>query len=171
MKLVLRLKHWQVFIILLVAMAVNNISVETIPGAAAIIPLLGGITCFLFWLAVGHRLYQLLLDKIDLHYNFFLINSFVWLLTYAAIYILSDGQGMTFTGIEALLFFYVFFAFFHFLLFPIRILKSIERNEKVQVSECIGDILLVIFFPIGIWFLQPRINKVAISNHEDEEAP
>lgn len=80
--------------------------------------------------------------------------------------VVSDGQGMTFSGVEAIPGFYVFFAFLHFLMFPARTLKSIEKDKKADIGECIGDFFLIVFLPIGIWFLQPRINRVALGQEE-----
>jgi len=74
--------------------------------------------------------------------------------------IISDGEGMTFNGLAALPGFYVMYALLHCHMFPARTLKSIERGEKVAIVECFGVFFLIIFLPIGIWFLQPRISKV-----------
>jgi len=42
-----------------------------------------------------------------------------------------------------------------------RSMKSIEVGEKVKFTDSITELLLLIFFPIGIWWLQPRINRLA----------
>jgi hypothetical protein len=161
MNFILRLKHWQVFIILIVGLFINNFTVIGEPTLTTILRVTGIIMFFGWGLLVGHSLYQLLREKIDLNYNLFLINSFIWLTSYVIVIVLSDGEGMTFNGVAALPGFYVFYAFLHFLIFPVRLLRSIEKNQKASIGECIGDFFLVVFLPIGIWFLQPRINKVA----------
>lgn len=92
----------------------------------------------------------------------------MWLTAYAAVMIISDGEGMTFNGLAALPGFYVFYAFLYFMMFPARALKSIEKGKKADISEYIGDFFLIIFLPIGIWFLQPRMNKVAEASQQDE---
>ena len=161
MGFILRLKHWQVFIIVIIGLFINNFTVVDQPIITMILRVTGIVIFFGWWLLVGHSLYQLLPNKIDLNYNLFLINSFIWLASYTIVIVISDGEGMTFKGVAALPAFYVFYAFLHFLMFPVRTLKSIEKNQKASVSECIGDLFLVLFLPIGIWFLQPRINRVA----------
>jgi hypothetical protein len=160
MNFILRLKHWQVFLILIVALFISNFKIEDNQTLTTIL-LLEGMTIYFSWmLFVGHGLYQLLPDKIEMNYNLFIINSFIWLTAYVIVMIISDGEGMKFTGLAALPGFYVFYAFLHFMMFPVRTLKSIEKGKKADIGECIGDFFLVIFLPIGIWFLQPRINKV-----------
>jgi len=160
MNFILRLKHWQVFLILILGLFINNFTIEDNQTLTTILRLTGAVIYFSWGLLVGHGLYQIASDKLNLNYNLFLINSFVWLTAYMIVIIISDGQGMTFTGVEALPGFYVFFAFLHFLMFPARTLKSIEKDKKADIGECIGDFFLIVFLPIGIWFLQPRINKV-----------
>src|SRR5882724_8232672 len=159
MKWMRKLKHWQVFLILLTATFINSFKVEENQVFTSILSLIGGLIYFSWWLAVGRGLFQRLPTGINLNYNFFIVNAFVWLIAYATVMLLSDGQGMTFSGLEAIPGFYVFFAFLHFLMFPVRVLKSIENKKKASIRECIGDFLLLVFFPIGTWFLQPRINK------------
>ncbi len=40
-------------------------------------------------------------------------------------------------------------------------LKSLETNRKDRFEECVIDALLLFAFPIGVWFTQPRINKLS----------
>ena len=39
-------------------------------------------------------------------------------------------------------------------------LKSIELGRKAMFSEWIIDALLLFAFPIGVWFIQPKLNKI-----------
>ena len=168
MNFILRLKHWQIFLILIVGLLIHNLTIEDNPTLSTILQVSGGMVYFLWILLVGHSLYQLLPNKINLNYNLYIINTFVWLAAYIIVMVISDGQGMTFTGVEALPGFYAFFAFLHFLIFPARILKSIEQDKKADIGECIGDFFLIVFLPIGVWFLQPRINKVATQKRQHD---
>jgi hypothetical protein len=163
MSFALRLKHWQIFGVIVLGLLVNNFTVAD-NLTLTIVLRVTGILIYCSWgFLVGHGLYQLVPDRIDLNYNLFLIHTFVWLTAYMVIMVISNGEGMTFTGVAALSGFYVFYAFLHYLMFPVRALKSIEKNRKADIGECIGDFFLVVFLPIGIWFLQPRINRVAKS--------
>lgn len=168
MNFILRLKHWQVFLILIVGLFIGNFEIKDNQTLTTTLLLIGMTTYFAWILLVGHALYQLLPEKIELNYNLFLINSFIWLTSYIVVMAISDGQGMTFSGVEAIPGFYVFFAFLYFLMFPARTLKSIEKDRKADIGECIGDFFLIVFLPIGIWFLQPRINKVTADKQRTE---
>jgi hypothetical protein len=40
-------------------------------------------------------------------------------------------------------------------------LKVIEVGDDVDINDYFGDVVGLIFWPIGIWSFQPRINKLA----------
>ena len=46
------------------------------------------------------------------------------------------------------------------LLFTARSLKSIELGKVVSMSDSVGDFFLLFIFPVGVWFIQPRVNNV-----------
>lgn len=169
MSFILRLKHWQVFLTLVAGLFIGNTTIEENQMLTTILSVAGMMIYFLWMLFVGHGLYQLLPDKIELNYNLFMINSFVWLTAYTTVMVMSDGAGMKFTGLAALPGFYLFYAFLHFLMFPARVLNSLEKQRKATVGECIADFFLIVFLPIGIWFLQPRINKVVEQHNANTE--
>ena len=41
-----------------------------------------------------------------------------------------------------------------------RAIKIAELKQPIKFGDALGEFFLVWFFPIGIWFLQPRINRV-----------
>lgn len=55
--------------------------------------------------------------------------------------------------------------------FCAKSIKSIEENRVVTFSDCVGEFFLILFFPIGIWFIQPRINTIVERrvNHKGED--
>jgi len=99
--------------------------------------------------------------KVELNLNFFFVNAFIWITFYSATVILSDGKGIKFTGIWIFPVLYMFFAYFYTHSFPAKTLRSIETGQKASLGDYLGDFFLFLFLPIGIWFLQPRINKIA----------
>ncbi len=52
------------------------------------------------------------------------------------------------------------FCLLYIIYFAARSLVSVERQRVVSTSEFTGAYLLFMFLPIGIWFLQPRLNKL-----------
>lgn len=60
-------------------------------------------------------------------------------------------------------------AIIYSLRFVAKTLRSIEIGQEALINDYLGEFFLFWFFPIGIWVLQPRINKLFenISNHSD----
>jgi hypothetical protein len=52
------------------------------------------------------------------------------------------------------------FCVFYCLYFVTKVIKTVERQEKVSFGDCLGDFFLIWFFFIGIWIIQPRINAL-----------
>jgi hypothetical protein len=52
------------------------------------------------------------------------------------------------------------FCILHTLYFVAKSLKTAEQQKVVRVSDFAGDFALLWLFPIGIWFIQPRINQL-----------
>lgn len=48
-----------------------------------------------------------------------------------------------------------------------RMLKTVEYERPLSGGECVGDFLRILFFAIGIWNIQPRLNDVANMVQDD----
>jgi len=44
--------------------------------------------------------------------------------------------------------------------FVTKLLVTSEDKKTVKANRCIGTFLLFWFFPVGVWFLHPRIKKI-----------
>lgn len=44
-----------------------------------------------------------------------------------------------------------------------KIMKSVELGRMAKVSDYIGEFMLIWFMPLGVWILQPRLNKLVQS--------
>ncbi len=49
---------------------------------------------------------------------------------------------------------------FYCMAFIARTIKSIELERNAHFSDYFAEFFLIWFYPIGIWILQPRINKI-----------
>lgn len=52
------------------------------------------------------------------------------------------------------------FCLIYLLYFVSKTIKSIELMKEVKFGEFVGELFLFWLFPVGIWFIQPRINKI-----------
>lgn len=50
-----------------------------------------------------------------------------------------------------------------------RAIHSVQENRKVSAGEVVFDWFLVVFYPIGIFALQPRVNEFGLNDSVDRE--
>jgi hypothetical protein len=53
--------------------------------------------------------------------------------------------------------------------FCARALKAAEWQRPVTFGDFAGEFFLVWFFPVGIWMLQPRINRQAAQSDDGQQ--
>ena len=82
----------------------------------------------------------------------------------------SDGMMFGMMGIIIPLHFFSMFCIFHTLYFSAKTLKSVEMQRIATFSDYAGEFFLLWFFPIGIWVIQPRLNKL-IEEIENKNTP
>ena len=51
---------------------------------------------------------------------------------------------------------------FYCIYFNAKSFKAVELQHSVTFGDYVWEFLLFLFFPIGVWLLQPRINKIFI---------
>ncbi len=52
------------------------------------------------------------------------------------------------------------FCIFYVLYFTAKTFKTIELQREVSFSDFAGEFFTIWFYPIGIWIIQPKINKM-----------
>lgn len=60
------------------------------------------------------------------------------------------------------------FCIFYCLYFNAKALKTVEWQNTVTFSDFAGEFFLIWFFPIGVWIIQPRINKLFDTTIDNE---
>ena len=61
---------------------------------------------------------------------------------------------------------FAMFCIFYSLYFAAKTLKTAELQREVTFSDFVGEFFLIWFFPIGVWIIQPRINKMMVAYDE-----
>lgn len=64
--------------------------------------------------------------------------------------------------------FFSIFCIFYCIYFVAKTIKTVELQRKVTFSDFVAEFFLVWFFPIGIWILQPTINKLVDKDSGDD---
>ena len=52
------------------------------------------------------------------------------------------------------------FCIFYSLYFVAKTFKTVELQREVIFSDFAGEFFMIWFYPIGIWIVQPKINKM-----------
>jgi glucose-6-phosphate-specific signal transduction histidine kinase len=162
--IVLRAKHWQVFLFLLAPhFASWYVTDETTDAVLSLL----SIFFLIAWLA----LQGVALDNsftIPAGYNTekFLINSAVVLIACGYSAIVEDPQfyvsisSWHASGIKFWPFLYVVYAYLHVHWFPASLAIATETGHQPNARQGLIRFLLYFFWPIGVWFVQPRLNKL-----------
>jgi len=62
---------------------------------------------------------------------------------------------------------YLFFAVFQTIIFASKIIAKIELRREVSFGDHINNLLLMFFFFVGVWILQPKINRLIATEEEE----
>jgi hypothetical protein len=183
MTLFLRLKHWQLFIMVFVIPAIcqiifmTRVFSENNPRLILqFFPVLLILYCsvlFGWYYALATNLQKKLPETVKMN-----VTRFRWFFFIPAVYILFlcvflfSVFGNMANGFQPnpVIFFVIvpvhlfsIFCILYCLLFTAKALKSVELQKPVTFSDFSGEFFLIWFFPIGVWFIQPRINKLFVT--------
>jgi len=168
----LRAKHWQIFLLLFgmfcVAGFVSFTEARALSaGSLGIAGLLSWVVLglaqlsFAVWLwSLGSFLTSIMHPALRLSLRFF-----GFALVCAPVYLFVFN--VFFQDLTPLMLVFVFplhllamFCLVYSLYFVSKSLVSAERGEPVSFSNYAGALFLIWFFPIGIWIVQPRVNRL-----------
>ena len=170
----LRAKHWQIFVLLFGAGLLGDLVVITSnPAPAESWSELGNVgklyvelsfllmICFLVWMwSLGSFLNSIVKPELRMRTGLFLFG-----LLYPPVY------GVAFFAVlerrHALLFAMIWpfhllamVCLLYQLKFVSKSLAMAETGKSEEFRDYAGLFLLIWFFPIGVWFIQPRINRL-----------
>lgn len=156
----MQLKHWQVFLILILCGFLKEFEWEWGQLLTAILSSMGFMVYAAWSIIVGQRLYHYFPGLARMNYKAFAICAILWMSTLLISQFISVLYNLTYIEIltipGAIL---ALFPMFYCLVFASRMIESVESGRAVDILESTGVLLLIIVLPIGIWFLQPMINK------------
>jgi hypothetical protein len=47
-----------------------------------------------------------------------------------------------------------------------KTLRSVELERSVHFSDYAGELILIFFYPVGVWFIQPRVTRVVMNRQK-----
>lgn len=176
----LTLKHWQLFVLLMGLptifqfVIIGSIIISRNPTIFFIafpIMMIFFVTFFFGWFyALGTNLHKKLPATVAMNLTRFKIFLFIPVVYMLLISVFIFGLFSNFSsGVEpnpaifALivpLHLFSMFCIIYCLYFIAKALKTVEWQKPVTFSDFAGEFFLIWFFPIGIWIIQPRLNKL-----------
>ncbi|TGE14815.1 hypothetical protein [Hymenobacter elongatus] len=160
---VLNAKHWQLFLLL----SSTHVAPWFIRDAFVVelLVLLNALLYFSWLALLGNSLYRAS-GGFAHSLSWFLLDILILLVAvgFSAI-IESDDFHVTTNSFEAhntgsLPLVCVFFAALHTHWFPASLLLSAEQQQTPDFSNYLGTVVLIFSWPVGIWFIQPRLNQI-----------
>lgn len=181
-KLFLNAKHWQLFILMVglpflfqiitivyvIVMGNPLFAFSTFP-----IFMLLYVSIFFGWFwSIGVGLHKFLPENHGLNIKkfkifFFIPLAYIVLLMFSMMYL---GIFSTFPPPDDMILISLIlivplhlisiFCMFYMLYFCSKTIKSIELNREVDLSDYAGEFILLWFYFVGIWILQPKINRI-----------
>jgi glucan phosphoethanolaminetransferase (alkaline phosphatase superfamily) len=160
-----RAKHWQVFLLFTLGYFASAYSTHDFLTFGLINVVL--LVLYVGWYAVlGNSLHPYLPRGRYYNLSWFFFDAFLIIATYGVAITFFNGQ-MQMTGLAALLGFYLFFAIARLFWFPAAVLVSIETRNEPVFRQYASTMLLMFFWPLGVWFIQPRLNRIYNSIQAD----
>lgn len=139
----------------------------------AIIILVSAMALLFYFWSIGVNLHKritkpaFILDKKVFSVIMFFLVSFLILSIYLFQSIYNEFNGYSSSYIPSslidvlyLLKFLVYPCIFFVLVFVAKALVTIEKGMSVSFKQYVLTLLLLFLLPIGIWFIQPRVNKI-----------
>lgn len=167
----LQAKSWEIFLLLFGVMAVSQIalvfSIQTTHGHV-----LGGVpllfcglmlllmACMNGWLwAMGSFLNSIVPSNLRPGVGFFYF-ALIYPFPYVIVFMVSFPPSPAVLAVILPLHLLAMICMFYLLNFVAKNLVLAEVRQEVSFSDYAGSFLLLWLFPIGIWNIQPRINRL-----------
>ena len=171
MKILLKLKHWEIFIVLICFNVLGlkgdiDIGFITPIDLSAIFSVSYIVLMFSIIINMGLNLNRISENPYRLNPTLLTISIIVCILGYSEmnisrLYIDSYSLPIAFNTIIVILMMFGLWYIFHTV--P-KSLKSMELGRESVFKEYVVYSLLLFALPIGIWVIQPKINKIFNSN-------
>lgn len=174
MSIYIKAKHWQVFIVLVGTMFLFQLLMfsAVMNGRAPNFQALTVLTLFMAilffgWLwSISIACYKALppnLATSPMPMKICLIYALIYLAVSGTLFF---GQGRPLHGYVFVMHLLAMAAIFYSLGFTAKQLTKLEQRKEVAFPSYVGSFVNLWFFPIGVWFIQPKVNRLLGQKNE-----
>lgn len=183
----LKMKHWLLFVlsVALPAIFIVIISCDSVPlrnfqfGFILLSALLLTGTLSLWLFAIGSKCSEIPINGKIKKSGLFHINTVIQFLSIAIFSICllklsqtrNDGEGTLIFLISALNLFICFITILINQFIVSKALKSVLLGREIKFGENSLLLLGFLFFPIGLWYIQPKVNQISKLRLEQDSNP
>lgn len=172
MKKILNFKHWQLFILIVLFAAWTSPSPwrEIINSIAGVI--------FLIWIYSIVTFGQEKIARLGLtvkplklfKFNIFLIPVLISIIVLVGGELNKDSDNLVdlFLIVAGV---YLVFAILYTMMVAGKTLSILEKKRQIDFSDWVGNFILVLVFFIGVWIIQPKVNRLLGEEQEDRQIP
>jgi hypothetical protein len=180
--LFLRAKHWQIFLLLFGVMFVGDVAMMSPtamtaqPGAQLwkISPLFAVmmVLCMVFFLgwlwSMGSFLSSIVQPSLRLATGFFRVAVFFPAIYFSLFIASFPGFNSSAFVIIIPLHLFAMFCMLYLLYFVSKSLVLADTGKSASFYDYAGPFFLIWFFPVGVWIIQPRINRLYVERQNAE---
>lgn len=177
----LRAKHWLIFLLLLGSIVCGQVAIVIYAAAGPLSPeemfsarftlvmllstLLAAAPLFSWLWAAGSLLSDLQERRLQLNLKFFRF-AVAFPMPYMCLFffVFQSSHPEAFLVIFPLHLFAVF-CIFYSMYFVSKNLSQVEVGRRATFSDYAGYFFLIWLYPVGIWVIQPKINRLYLSRH------
>lgn len=181
MKLFLKAKHWQLFLLItvipniiylaVIIYSIFNLSLDPLIDFMPVAIIILSVPACAQLYALGTSLHEKLPATVEMPVNkfklFMLINVLFMLVVAFALptfFIETYQYHITPRFFPVILFvpayLFVIYSMYYCIYFCAKALKAVEEQKPVELIDYLGEFFLIMYLIVGIWFIQPRVNKI-----------
>jgi len=160
--LFLTLKHWHIFVLFFVLpeivgfIGIGSMRIKLFMAVTVLF-----IACLLAWYwSVGSFLSSAVVPKFRMKAGFFHFAVLYPLLYISLVFWFLVTYGDRGWAVIIPLHLFAMFCMFYVLYFVSKNMVTAETGKPALLPDYIGALMLFWFFPIGVWFIQPRVNQI-----------
>lgn len=175
MKIYLSARHWQLFLVVIGSVflvqelvAIANTNVGAFGSLALVLPVFIPAALFFGWLwSISSACFKAL--PMELAYSpKYMQASLIYALVYlvsGGVFFFAPGGHLPFYAI--IMHLLAMAAIFYALAFTAKQLIKLEQGKDVSFFSYSGPFFLLWFFPLGVWFIQPKVNQLFCESKND----
>ena len=164
----LKLKSWQLFLIFLIPTAIPFLFPIEKREHGMMIGAIIWALIYIYWLDnLGTNLFMRCRKKSKINIQLFKFNTlfiFIYIFVIVALKYLVDKKTDINPGILVVIMcalsLYAVIGILAILSFVCKVLITVEERQLATFDQYAVEFIFLLFFPIGIWWLQPRINTI-----------